>query len=285
MLALHHRCLLGAYVWGTMPLRAWRERQMRRRGACPIAVLFYHRVADRDPNDWTISVAAFKKQIDWLSRRFDFVSLEEAQSRIKSQSDRPCVSITFDDGYRDNCEHALPHLIERGIPCAYFVSWGHIAEGKPFPHDEARGRPLASNTVSELRDLAAAGVEIGGHTRTHADLGRVTDRKTLNDEVIVAGCELSQAIGKPVRYFAFPFGMPANLNRQAFRLLREAGYLGACSAYGGYNLPGDDSFHLQRIHADPEFTRFVNWMTFDPRKMRMVARFEYEADGDCKETR
>ena len=47
-----------------------------------------------------------------------------------------------------------------------------------------------------------------------------------------------------------------------------------CSAYGGYNFPGDDPFHLRRFHADPEFIRFNNWMTVDPRKLRMHRDFD-----------
>ena len=42
----------------------------------------------------------------------------------------------------------------------------------------------------------------------------------------------------------------------------------------GYNLPGDDPFHIQRIHADPHWSRFVNWMTTDPYRRRRVERFD-----------
>jgi peptidoglycan/xylan/chitin deacetylase (PgdA/CDA1 family) len=279
MLALHQRGLLRSYRLATMPLRAWKARAARRQGACPIAVLFYHRVADSEPNDWTIDVASFAKQIEWLSRRFDLLSLEAAQARLRSgRNDAPAVCITFDDGYRENCDAALPLLIERGIPCTYFVSWNHVSRGEPFPHDVARGKPLAPNTIEELRELARRGVEIGAHTRHHADLGKIDDPETLFDEVVAARDELAAALDRPVRYFAFPYGQHANLNRIAFRLAREAGYLGVCSAYGGYNFPGDfpdaDPFHLQRIHADPEFARFLNWMTVDPRKIRSIRRFE-----------
>jgi hypothetical protein len=58
-------------------------------------------------------------------------------------------------------------------------------------------------------------------------------------------------------------------------LAKEAGYRGICSAYGGYNFPGDDPFHLQRFHADPEWIRWINWMTVDPRKIDNTHRFQY----------
>jgi hypothetical protein len=77
-----------------------------------------------------------------------------------------------------------------------------------------------------------------------------------------------------VRYFAFPFGQHANLDPRAFELAAEAGYAGVCSAYGGFNFPGDDPFHLQRIVIDEVMIRLKNWVTMDPRKLR-TPRFEY----------
>lgn len=56
-------------------------------------------------------------------------------------------------------------------------------------------------------------------------------------------------------------------------MLRKAGFLGVCSAYGGWNCVGADEFHIQRIHGDPSFSRIRNWMTYDPRLSR-VRRFD-----------
>jgi hypothetical protein len=64
--------------------------------------------------------------------------------------------------------------------------------------------------------------------------------------------------------------MRPNLSRAAFRIAFQAGYWGVCSAYGGYNRPGDDPFHIHRIHADPQWSRFCNWMTADPNRRRGI---------------
>jgi peptidoglycan/xylan/chitin deacetylase (PgdA/CDA1 family) len=122
--------------------------------------------------------------------------------------------------------------------------------------------------------LAEAGVEIGAHTRRHVDLGARLSPDELRDEIVGCKWELEHAIGRDVRYFAFPYGLHANLSTAAFRAAYAAGYRGVCSAYGGYNFPGDDSFHLRRFHADPEFIRFKNWLTLDPRKMRKHRDFD-----------
>jgi peptidoglycan/xylan/chitin deacetylase (PgdA/CDA1 family) len=156
------------------------------------------------------------------------------------------------------------------------VTSQHVIEKLPFPHDVAAGQPLTPNSLDQLRSLVAAGVEIGAHTRRHCDLGPMRDPAQLEDEVVGSRDELQAALDCPVSHFAFPYGLHRNLNREAFALARKAGYRGVCSAYGGYNLPGEDPFHLQRIHADGEMIRFKNWLTLDPRKLRQVERFHYE---------
>ncbi|HTN75737.1 MAG TPA: polysaccharide deacetylase family protein [Pirellulaceae bacterium] len=269
--------LLSTYYHATLPMRNWLARKRAREGQAPISILFYHRVADTCPNDWTMSRDMFAQQIAWLRERFDLISLAQAQERIVCGVNyRPAVCITFDDGYRENCEFALPLLVQERIPCTYFVSSWFVGENQPFPHDCLRGEPLPPNTIEDLRSMVKEGIEIGAHTRTHADLGTIHDPQRLQEEVVGCAHELEDWVGAPIRYFAFPYGLHPNLNAEAFRLARRAGYAGACSAYGGYNFPGDDAFHLQRIHADPEMLRLKNWLTVDPRKQRRVQRFEYE---------
>lgn len=277
--------LLATYYYGQLPLRTLDRLRRSARGQAPLMILFYHRIADSQPNDWTMSNACFAEQIDWLQAHFDLISLSELQRRIRSDSNRrPAVSITFDDGYADNCTAALPLLLKRQIPVTYFVSLQHVAHGEPFPHDVAAGTPLRPNTLLELRQMSREGIEIGAHTRTHADLGKIRDAQVLFDEVVTARDELAAAIGCEVRYFAFPFGMPQNMTADAFELARAAGYAGVCSAYGGYNYPGEEAFHLQRMHGDPLLLRLKNALSVDPRKERMhpdvfahLARKRHEA--------
>lgn len=267
--------LLQAYYHLTLPQRVLRNGRAARHGQAPVMVVFYHRVADHTPNARTVTNRRFERQIRWIRARFDIIALAEAQRRIRSgENRRPAVCITFDDGYADNCDSALPMLIAERIPFTYFVTSSHLLDQRPFPHDEAAGQPLTVNSVDQLLRLVDAGVEIGAHTRTHADLGRVDDAVELHQEVVNCRQELQSALGCPIRYFAFPYGLRENLNDQAFRLAKEAGYDGVCSAYGGYNFPGDDAFHLQRFHGDPQTVRLKNWLTLDPRKQN-IPRYEY----------
>jgi peptidoglycan/xylan/chitin deacetylase (PgdA/CDA1 family) len=276
---LWKQLLLSLYYHATCPARAWNLRRLASQGRLPAIVLYWHRIADDRANSWTTSYASFVRQIRWLERRFALVSLEEAQRRIRAGRNRqPCVSVTFDDGYADNCRQAVPWLIERRIPCTYFVSVHNVLSGEPFPDDLAMGNRFAPNNIEQLQAMAAAGVEIGAHAFTHADLGAIDDQWVLWHEIVAAREELQKALGRPVRYFAFPYGLHANLSPAAFAVSEEAGYRGACSAYGGFNFPGDDPFHLQRIPGDGPAICVKNWVTLDPRKLR-TPRFEYRTSA------
>ena len=265
--------LLNLYYHATWPARAWIYRRLLVRNRVPAVILYWHRIADDYATPWTTSTELFTRQLDWLQKRFQFVSLQEVQRRVRRDGNRePCVSVTFDDGYADNCRHAIPLLIKERIPCTYFVTLQNILEERAFLHDQTHGRSIPPNTIEQLRAMAAAGVEIGSHGFTHANLGPIADPQRIRREVVETKTELETAIGRPVRYFAFPFGQRSNLSRAAFEMAKAAGYAGVCSAYGGFNFPGDDAFHLQRISADGSMIRMKNWVTFDPRKMH-VPRF------------
>jgi peptidoglycan/xylan/chitin deacetylase (PgdA/CDA1 family) len=272
--------LLNVYYQASKPARWWIYRKLAAQRRVPIVVLFYHRIADDGATDWTMPNQTFVDQIAWLQRNFELISLEETQRRLRSGvNDRPAVHITFDDGYADNCRAAIPWLVKNRIPCTYFVTVRNILERRPFDHDLQHGQNLATNSLQEICAMANAGIEIGAHTYSHRDLGKLTDPVELDQELAVARQELQAAIGRPIRYFSFPFGLHANLSCRAFTLAAQYGYEGVCSAYGGYNYPGEDPFHMHRIPAVCELLRMKNWLTADPRKIH-TRRFQYRWTED-----
>lgn len=259
---------LTAYRIASMPWRRQLAAQQAARHQARVMVLFYHRVAEVANNPWTIPFATFRRQIDYLRKHYELVSFEESLHHVRWGSDTPTAHITFDDGYADNCTHALPYLIANGVPATYFVSSRNILEGRPLPHDVELGTPTPVNTPQQIVAMAKAGIEIGAHTRHHADLNKIDDEATLYDEIAGSKHDLEALTNRPVRYFAFPYGTAKQLTAPAIRMCQAAGFAGICSAVGGYNFPGGDSFHLQRFHGDPDLSRFYNWVTMDPRKLK-----------------
>lgn len=241
----------------------------------PAAVLFYHRVADFHPNPWTIENKRFADHLDFVTKVADFASLDDIIDQQKS-GQRNClkVAITFDDGYRDNLDWAIPELLRRKIPVTYFVTTDNVETGLAFPHDLLRKQPLAVHTKSEITELAAAGVQIGGHTASHLNLGREWPLSILRRELVDSRKKLQDWTGQAIDHFAFPFGLENNMSQSAIYVLVEAGYRSFSSAYGGWNFPGGDAFHLHRFHGDPCSAALRNWLTFDPRKLDQPT-FEY----------
>ena len=279
-MAFTHQLRLAAQslrYLATAQARSRRLAELCEKQKAPSMVSFYHRVADTHPNDWTISRREFQRHVDYCQEHLEGVGLDQVQRRVEgTPSTRPSITFTFDDGYRENCEFALPLLIERKLPCVYFVSIDFIVQQTAFPHDVEAGQHLPVNTVAELRDMADQGIEIGLHTFTHIDFSKHPPHDVVHHEIVEGKDRLEQLIGKKVRYFAVPYGLPQHLTPAVIEATQRAGLDGFCSAFGAYNLPGRDSFHIRRFHGDKSFARFRNWVTFDQKKLLVEPNITYD---------
>lgn len=102
-------------------------------------VLGYHRVVESFESGakgvlpgMIISRRMLEQQLDWLGRRFRFLSLGELGAKLEAgeRFSVPVAAVTFDDGYADVYEHALPLLRRKGIPAAVFVVTGVVESGR-----------------------------------------------------------------------------------------------------------------------------------------------------------
>jgi peptidoglycan/xylan/chitin deacetylase (PgdA/CDA1 family) len=139
------------------------------------------------------------------------------------------AALTFDDGFADNLETLVPLLADAGVPATVFVVSGWL--GKPHP-EEPRGRILSG---AEVRELAAAGVEIGAHTETHPDL-RALPQSEARGELERCKATLEGIVDAPVQVAAYPYGLA---NSETIAACREAGFRAACgnSGRGSWNEP------------------------------------------------
>src|SRR5262249_49804876 len=94
-----------------------------------LTVLTYHRIAEPETNaiyDPVISATpdSFRAQIDWLPSHTHVLTLDSLIDRVQTNSlwQEPTSLVTFDDGYRDNFDVALPILAERNMPATFFIS-------------------------------------------------------------------------------------------------------------------------------------------------------------------
>jgi peptidoglycan/xylan/chitin deacetylase (PgdA/CDA1 family) len=257
---------LALYYSATRAMRQFFIRRWRLRSCVPMTVLMYHYVGSDCKASWATSPSRFRRHVEWLSEHTDVVPLCEIQRRLAvgNTALRPCVAITFDDGYAANLDETLPLLLDAGMPVTFFVTVTNMLKGQPFAHGLERGQTLRPISQRELRDLADSGVEIGSHGLTHADYSRLSETELIR-EIAESKIALEDLIGRPVRSLAVPFGQPRQMTDMVFRIAREAGYDCVCSAYGGYNVPGRHHYHIRRFHGDDSLLRLMNRVTVDPR--------------------
>jgi peptidoglycan/xylan/chitin deacetylase (PgdA/CDA1 family) len=212
-------------------------------------VVAFHRVRDdADLTDsLTIDSRTFESYCRFFKRFFNVVPLAELVETLHAgQAPHRALAITFDDGYRDNFQHAAPILEKLGLPATFFVVSRWIGTSiVPF-WDRDRGVQFPWMTWEHLRDLRRRGFSIGAHTRTHVDLGSVSG-EDAQQEIAGARDDLEQALGTPVRTFAYPFGGREHLTEANRARVKAAGFRCCCSGYGGTVTRVTDPFHLPRV--------------------------------------
>lgn len=106
---------------------------------------------------------------------------------------------------------------------------------------------------SELRAMAAEGLEIGAHTRTHPILSKVETPQAIEDEIGGSKRRIEEALGLKVRHFCYPNGRPEDFNAVAIDAVRAAGYETAVTTLAGPVTAGADPLQLNRLGVDPGF--------------------------------
>lgn len=243
---------------------------------------------------------------------YDIVSLDEALARLADpKPGRFFVAFTFDDGYRDNLDHAWPVLAKHEAPWTLYVVRGFaertarlwwlelegairalprisldLPDGRfdaPAGSDVEKQRAfdqlywrlrkgpeaILLSTISELageagidpaalvereclptqtlRSLAGApGVTIGAHTLSHPMLAKHPE-EVARREIMESKAWLEEALGMPIRHFAYPVGDPGSAGPREFALAKEAGFASAVTTRPGHLF----AEHAQHLHALP----------------------------------
>jgi peptidoglycan/xylan/chitin deacetylase (PgdA/CDA1 family) len=215
-------------------------------------IVAFHRVSPADrPSGLCIDLELFERYCRFFRRYFHVIPLQELVTRLEDNRDlHRRLVITFDDGYRDNFEHAVPILERCSLPATFFVVTQWIGTDVVPWWDKKRHRQYPWMTWDDVRSLHRRGFDIGAHTRTHADLGLVRDAAARR-EILGARLELEEQLGAPVASFAYPYGGRDNLTEENRELVKAAGYRCCCSDYGGVNVPGTNPFDLRRVAMSP----------------------------------
>ena len=212
-----------------------------------VPILLYHSISD-SPSPYirrfAVPPATFRRHLAAIAERgcttltvSEYV--DAAASGPANVPDRTVV-VTFDDGYEDFYEHALPALLDFGIEATLYVTSGFLRDFDDGSVAGARGRMM---NLTELQYAADVGTEIGGHTHSHPELDTLP-RAHARDEIERCKVLLTDAVGREIRSFAYPHGYSSASVR---RLVEAAGYDSACGVKNAISSPNDDRFSLSRL--------------------------------------
>jgi peptidoglycan/xylan/chitin deacetylase (PgdA/CDA1 family) len=214
--------------------RVWAHWPLPR--AAAVAVLGYHRVED-DSGPLAVSTRTFLLHIQVLAaerERHPVLDLDDAIARLAAgTAPRRAVVITFDDAWVDNHTNALGPLVEHRVPATLYV---------PSRLLDAPGRL----TRGQLLEMAAAGIRVGAHSRTHVDLTVCSDAQ-LEWEVRGSREDLEDLLGVACTRFAYPNGL---LDARVRAAVAAAGFRTAVTTVRGWSRAKTDPLRIPRNFAE-----------------------------------
>jgi peptidoglycan/xylan/chitin deacetylase (PgdA/CDA1 family) len=220
--------------------------------AVQVPILMYHHIeAAPIESNYRVSASKFEDEVklmhNWGYTTITTTMLVNAIQQGAALPPRPVI-ITFDDNNLDNYTIAFPIMQKYGFTGVLYVPYNYIgADGYM--------------TADQLKEMAAAGWEIGSHSLSHPNLTAMPAAR-LRSEIVDSRKKLGALLGVPILTFAYPFG---NVGSAAVDYVKFAGYIAGMGATGFTADQGSSNlFVLQRCEIKgwedaKTFIRFLPW--------------------------
>ncbi len=212
-----------------------------------VPILMYHQI-DAPPPRGTplrgliVAPGSFAWQMQMLRLLgYRGVSMRDLEPYLTGEKRGKVVGLTFDDGYQNNVRNALPVLKRHGFTATCYGVSSMIGGTNSWDRGVVAEKPLMS--LDDWRVWRDAGMDIGSHTRTHADLNTL-DTDEARKQIAESRQELMRVLDCDVRHFCYPYGRFGEVHS---RMARDAGYVTATTTHRGRVHRGDDPYTLRRI--------------------------------------
>jgi peptidoglycan/xylan/chitin deacetylase (PgdA/CDA1 family) len=205
-------------------------------------ILMYHNVSKKVLTKITVGVQTFDKQMEYL-QAYEVVYLDDYDPQNPRQ-----VALTFDDGYSDVVEHALPILEKWNYPFEIFVIGDYI--GKSNSYDRGLEPVIACADLEQLKRAANSLARLQWHSRSHPRLQSVPI-DVLSHELDVPSYLADMFPSPHFRWLAYPYG---NHSDEVVNLAKSR-FDGAVSVYDGNDI---DKYQLNRIEVTEESKFFLS---------------------------
>jgi len=212
-----------------------------------IPILMYHSIGippqGAKLRNLYVRKAAFARQMMILRLLgYKGLSMSAAMPYLRGEKQGRVAVITFDDGYLDTLEQALPILQQCGFSATCYVVSQLTGQYNAWDAEKLNVR---KNLMSDEQVCAwhTAGMEVGAHSRTHPHLTGSTDEE-LHSEIAGSKADLEVLLGKPVTQFCYPYG---DLDERVVAATRQAGFEATTTTQRGRARSGDEPMLLRRV--------------------------------------
>ena len=194
-------------------------------------IFLYHDVSNSDSpqysEHYSTKISAFHNHIEFFSKHFKFVSLDEIISADHGEQER-LAAITFDDGFLSVKTEILPYLKERGIPFTVFLNTSAVKTNslKYKTGNASIERSYETKVYLDENDvweISEQGVLIGSHTANHKVLSECAAAE-LGEEISDAKHYLETLVKYKIKHLALPFGKREHYNDAVLKFCRNAGH-------------------------------------------------------------
>ncbi len=212
--------------------------------AARVPVLLYHAVMDEPPSwiaEFTVTPRQFAAHLDAIAGSgrtpLTIGALADHLAGLAPLPPRP-VLITFDDGFADLPGPTAEALARRSLPATAYLTTGALT-----PDGPSLLPPAPMMTLGQAPALERAGLEIGSHTVTHAQLDTLSARD-LAWELRTSKAVLEDVLGHPVHHLAYPHGYNSPRVRAASA---RAGYVTATAVRHALSSGRDERYRIARL--------------------------------------
>ena len=195
----------------------------------------YHRVLEEEPEKesrWHfVTTTEFREQMKMIDRLgYTPITFLDYQLFLDGKLTLPSkpIIITFDDGYLDTLENAIPILLELNMRAVIFVMGDRKLKSARWDEmDDFDSCPLMSD--EHIRKAEKMGFEIGAHSLDHFPLTDLPEKEILH-EVTKSKESIENVLQKPIQTFSYPYG---SVDDRVKKIVSDSGFLFACGVYSG----------------------------------------------------
>jgi peptidoglycan/xylan/chitin deacetylase (PgdA/CDA1 family) len=219
-----------------------------------VPILVYHHVSQSLSEGssalrrLTVTADVFAQQMQYLQDNgYHVITFSDLADYFENGKELPSlpIIISFDDGWANQFENALPYLEKFHFSATFFVVTNYIGHPGFF-------------SWPQLQTLLTDGMKIGSHSRSHPRLNKIRDSAKLWDQIYNSKTILESQLEAPVEEFAYPYGF---FNAKTAATVKQAGYRAGRGCCSGIAHTSSDVFALKAVMVPNDMEEFKRYIS------------------------